>query len=225
MNGAQGARAGVVGHAGRRGGRRERPDLLEVDRPLPGGGPAGTGRSSLDTASQSLADAEERVQSIVALRRLRMTAAEIASCLGMALSTVSAVLRRVNLGKRSRLDPLEPPNRYERARPGSCCTSTSRSSAASRGGGHRSTGHRRADPSECAAQRGAGWEYVHVCVDDATRLAYVEVLADEKAVTVARVPAPRGRLLPPPRHHRRARHDRQRPRPTAQSCTPSPAAP
>ena len=60
----------------------------------------------------------ERVRTIEALRRLRMTAAEIAECLGMALSTVSRWLRRIGLGKRSRLEPPEPPNRYERKRPG-----------------------------------------------------------------------------------------------------------
>jgi len=62
--------------------------------------------------------APDRVGAIAALRRLRMTAAEIAEVLGMALSTVSAVLRRIGLGKRSRLSPPEPPNRYERKRPG-----------------------------------------------------------------------------------------------------------
>src|SRR3954454_3960830 len=58
------------------------------------------------------------VEAITALRRLRMTAAEIAETLGLALSTVSAWLRRIDLGKRSRLEPPEPPNRYERSRPG-----------------------------------------------------------------------------------------------------------
>jgi transposase len=61
---------------------------------------------------------EARVVTIAALRRLRFTAAEIAEVLGMALSTVSAVLLRIGLGKRSRLEPPEPPNRYERQRPG-----------------------------------------------------------------------------------------------------------
>jgi transposase len=62
--------------------------------------------------------AAERVEVIELLRRLRMTSAEISETLGMALSTVSAVLRRIGLGKLSRLDPLEPPNRYERRRAG-----------------------------------------------------------------------------------------------------------
>src|SRR5215210_9089369 len=61
---------------------------------------------------------DELVAAIAALRRLRMTAAEIAMCLGMALSTVSAVLLRIGLGKLSRLEPPEPPNRYQRSRPG-----------------------------------------------------------------------------------------------------------
>jgi transposase-like protein len=61
---------------------------------------------------------DELVEVIVLLRRLRMTGAEIACCLSMALSTVSAVLLRVGLGKLSRLEPPEPPNRYERRRPG-----------------------------------------------------------------------------------------------------------
>ena len=61
---------------------------------------------------------EDRVEAIAALRRLRMTAAEIALALGMALSTVSAVLRRIGLGRLSRLEPPEPPNRYERRRAG-----------------------------------------------------------------------------------------------------------
>ncbi|HKB52252.1 MAG TPA: helix-turn-helix domain-containing protein [Solirubrobacterales bacterium] len=60
----------------------------------------------------------DRVKAIEALRRLRMTAAEIAEVLGMALSTVSRWLKRIGLGKRSRLSPPEPPNRYERKRPG-----------------------------------------------------------------------------------------------------------
>ena len=61
---------------------------------------------------------EQLVEAIVALRRLRMTAAEIASCVPVARSTVSAVLLRVGLGKRSRLEPPEPPNRYQRRHPG-----------------------------------------------------------------------------------------------------------
>ena len=73
--------------------------------------------------------AADRVAVIELLRRLRMTGAEIAECLDMALSTVSAVLARIGLGKLSRLDPLEPPTATSAATPASFCTSTSRNSA------------------------------------------------------------------------------------------------
>jgi len=123
---------------------------------------------------------EERVELIAALRRLRMTAAEIALCLSMALSTVSAVLTRIGLGKLPRLEPVEPPNRYERQRPGELIHVDVKKLGRIRGGaGHRILGR---GPGRHSG-KGAGWDYVHVCVDDATRLAYVEVLADEKATT------------------------------------------
>ncbi len=121
---------------------------------------------------------EDRVAAIAALRRVRMTGPEIAECLGMALSTVSVVLRRIGLGKLSRLEPLEPPNRYERSRPGELIhIDVKKLVRIERGAGHRVTGKR------TSQAKGAGWEFVHVCVDDATRLAYVEVLADERATT------------------------------------------
>ena len=124
---------------------------------------------------------EDRVEAIAALRRLRMTGAEIAMCLGMALSTVSAVLTRIGLGKLSRLEPPEPPNRYERARPGELLHVDVKKLGRIRGGaGHRMLGR---GPGRHGG-KGAGWDYVHVCVDDATRLAYVEVLSDEQAITV-----------------------------------------
>jgi transposase InsO family protein len=129
---------------------------------------------------------EERVELIAALRRLRMTAAEIAFCLGMALSTVSAVLTRIGLGKLSRLEPPEPANRYERRRAGELLHVDVKKLAKIAGAGHRVTGHRQSqNANRRARRRGApkGWEFVHVCVDDATRLAYVEVLSDEKATT------------------------------------------
>ena len=71
------------------------------------------------------------VEQIALLRGLRMTGAEIAFCLGMALSTVSAVLKRIGLGKLSRLEPPEPPNRYERRHPGELIDVDVKSSAGS----------------------------------------------------------------------------------------------
>jgi transposase InsO family protein len=123
---------------------------------------------------------ERTIEAIAALRRVRMTGAEIAECLGMALSTVSGILRRIGLGKLSRLEPPEPANRYERARPGELIHIDVKKLVRIEGGaGHRATGRR------TSHARGAGWEFVHVCVDDATRLAYVEVLPDEKGRTCA----------------------------------------
>jgi len=129
---------------------------------------------------------EEYVAAIAALRRVRMTAAEIGELLAMPISTVSAVLLRIGLGKRSRLEPLEPPNRYERERPGELVHIDVKKLGRIQNVGHRITGDRRDQrPRRIAGRKQTGWEYVHVCVDDACRAAYVEVLADEKGVTVA----------------------------------------
>jgi transposase InsO family protein len=141
-------------------------------------GEAGLWDRSSAPASVPNRTPEDRVEAIAALRRVRMTGPEIAECLGMALSTVSAVLSRIGLGKLSRLEPPEPPNRYERSRPGELIHIDVKKLVRIQGGaGHRMTGKR------TKQARGIGWEFVHVCVDDATRLAYVEVLGDEKATT------------------------------------------
>ena len=133
---------------------------------------------------------EDRLEVIEALRRLRMTAAEIAEVLGMALSTVSRWLARIGLGKRSRLTPPEPANRYERKRPGELIHVDVKKLGriGRRGAGHRVLGPGRRQSQEKAGPKRlgvTGWEFVHVCVDDATRLAYVEVLPDEKGSTAA----------------------------------------
>jgi len=132
----------------------------------------------------------DRLEAIEALRRLRMTAAEIAEVLGIALSTVSRWLKRIGLGRRSALAPPEPPNRYERKRPGELIHVDVKKLAriSARGAGHRVTGNRKSQfelGSGAQRSRKTGWEFVHVCVDDATRLAYVEVLPDEKGPTAA----------------------------------------
>ena len=112
-----------------------------------------------------------------------MTAAEIAEVLELPLSTVSLWLKRIGLGKRSRLDPLEPPNRYERRHPGELVhvdiKKLGRISAL--GAGHRVTGVRNSEHARMIGGRRThltGYEYLHVIVDDYSRLAYAEILDD-----------------------------------------------
>jgi transposase InsO family protein len=127
----------------------------------------------------------ERVECIRSLRRLRLTAAEIAELLGMALSTVSLWLKRIGLGKRSRLEPPEPANRYERGRPGELVHVDIKKLGRILKPGHRVTGRRKQQSRRVdGVLRGvAGWEHVHVMVDDHSRLAYVEVLDDDYATS------------------------------------------
>jgi transposase InsO family protein len=132
---------------------------------------------------------ERRVEVIAALRRLRLTAGEIAECLQMAHSTVSGILTRIGMGKLGRLG-LEPAQRYERVRPGELIHIDVKKLGRIQGGaGKRVTDGKRRHytgkrtDAEGRVRNFVGWEYVHVAIDDATRLAYVEVLSDEKAIT------------------------------------------
>jgi transposase InsO family protein len=132
---------------------------------------------------------ERRVEAIAALRRLRLSGAEIAELLGMALSTVSGILTRIGMGRLGRLG-LEPAQRYERQRPGELIHIDVKKLGRIHGGaGKRVRGgvknHYNSRLTDAAGTRRGtvGWECVHIAIDDATRLAYVEVLADEKATT------------------------------------------
>jgi transposase InsO family protein len=121
----------------------------------------------------------ERTELVLRLRRCRLTAQEIAAKLRMPRSTVSAVLKRHGLSRLRDLAPPEPVVRYEHAAPGDLIHLDVKKLGRIRGVGHRVTGDRR------DRHRGAGWECVHVAVDDHSRLAYVEVLANEQAPTTA----------------------------------------
>jgi transposase InsO family protein len=131
---------------------------------------------------------EERIAAIAALRRLRFTGAEIAELLEMALSTVSGILTRIGMGKLGRLG-LEPAQRYERERPGELIHIDVKKLGRIHGGaGKRITGVTRNASPRRRDRHGVdrciiGWEYVHIAIDDATRLAYAEVLDDEQAST------------------------------------------
>lgn len=112
----------------------------------------------------------DRERAILSLRELGMTAAQVAEVLGMAHSTVCAVLRRHGKGRLDRRNADEPENRYERPRPGEVIHIDVKKLGRINGVGHRVSGDRR--KSECA--HAGGYEFVHVCVDDCTRLAYVK---------------------------------------------------
>jgi transposase InsO family protein len=134
--------------------------------------------------------AAERVNAILALRRLRFTAAEIAETLGMALSTVSGILTRSGMGRLARLG-LEQPVRYERSRPGELVHVDVKKLARIQGGaGWRVRGgvqhyNRTFIDDHGHRRKTVGFEYVHIAIDDHSRLAYAEVLPDEKALTAS----------------------------------------
>jgi transposase InsO family protein len=117
---------------------------------------------------------EQRVAEIELLRRQRMTGPAIARALSMARSTVGLVLRRLGLGKLKHLEPKPAIIRYERSRPGEMIHLDIKKLGRFERTGHRITADRRAGRS-----KGAGWDFLHVCVDDASRLAYTEILPSE----------------------------------------------
>ena len=118
------------------------------------------------------------VARIEALRRQRWTGKQIAAEAGVSPATVSRVLRRLGLNRLEALEPAEPVRRYERQHPGELVHIAIKKLGRFERLGHRITGDRTQGRS-----RRVGWEFVHVAIDDCTRLAYAEVLPDEKATT------------------------------------------
>jgi transposase InsO family protein/transposase len=132
---------------------------------------------------------EHTIEAIAALRRLRFTGPEIAETIDRPLSTVSGILTRIGMGRLGRLG-LQPAERYERAVAGELIHIDVKKLGRIVGGaGHRISGPRgrryAGSFTDVAGRRHnkAGWDFVHIAIDDATRLAYAEVLADEKAAT------------------------------------------
>jgi transposase InsO family protein len=117
----------------------------------------------------------QRTAEIEQLRRQRRSGPAIARELGLPRSTVGAVLRRLGLGKLKALEPRLPANRYERAAPGELIHLDIKKLGRFDVAGHRATGDRQAGRS-----RHVGWDFLHVCVDDASRLAYTEILPSER---------------------------------------------
>jgi len=120
------------------------------------------------------------VEAIETLRRQRLSGPAIARKLGLPRSSVGLILRRLGLGRLSALDPKPPENRYERAKPGELIHVDTKKLGRIDGIGHRITGDRTGQSSK----RGTGWEVLHVAIDDASRLAYTEVLVDETKESV-----------------------------------------
>jgi transposase InsO family protein len=118
----------------------------------------------------------QTVQRIEALRRQRMPGKEIAALVGVSAATVSRVLQRLGLSKLSALEPAEPPRRYERERPGEMIHIDIKKLGKFNQTGHRITGDRKGQSNS----RGVGWEYVHVCIDDASRVAFSKIMNTER---------------------------------------------
>jgi transposase InsO family protein len=113
------------------------------------------------------------------LRRQRLTGKAIAQKTGVSPATVSRVLKRLGLNRLSALDPPAPVRRYEREHPGELIHIDIKKLGRFKRIGHRITGDRTGQSSS----RGVGWEFVHVCIDDASRIAFTGIMPDEKAVS------------------------------------------
>ncbi|NEW90304.1 IS481 family transposase, partial [Rhodopseudomonas sp. WA056] len=119
------------------------------------------------------------VEQVERLRRQRLTGKQIAADLGLSPATVSRILRRLGLNRMRDLEPAEPARRYEYAHPGDMIHIDIKKLGRFDKIGHRITGDRTGQSNS----RGVGWEFVHVCIDDASRVAFSQIFADEKAVS------------------------------------------
>lgn len=124
---------------------------------------------------------EEWRDAVLALRRLRFTQARIVEVLGLKKSTVQRSCVRSGLGKLSALEPPPPVNRYQRSRAGELVHVDTKKLGRFFQPGHRVTG----DRSDNRLRNRKGWEFLHVAIDDATRLAYAEMLPNELGETAA----------------------------------------
>jgi len=122
----------------------------------------------------------ETVARIESLRRQRWTGAQIARETGVAKATVSRILRRLGLNRLRALEPVQPVHRYQREHPGELIHIDIKKLGRIDGIGHRITGDRRGQSNRRGRGQGLGWEFVHVCVDDASRIAFAQVMTDEK---------------------------------------------
>jgi len=115
-------------------------------------------------------------EQIAVLRRQRRTGGEIATTIGVSKATVFRVLGRLGMNRLKSLEPVEPVRRYERAEPGEMIHIDIKKLGRFDRVGHRITGDRTGQ----SKSRGIGWEFVHVCIDDASRVAFSKIMPDEK---------------------------------------------
>ncbi len=165
-----------VGDAAAAAGLSQRQAFRWLARHRAGGELALQDRSSAPARCPHRTDADT-LAAIERLRRERRTGPQIARELGLPRSTVGAVLRRLGLGRLRALEAKPEIIRYEREKPGELIHIDIKKLGRINGVGHRITGDRTGQSNK----RGTGWEYLHVAIDDACRLAYSEVLANEKA--------------------------------------------
>lgn len=162
-------------------------------------------RSSRPRYSPSATD-QAVADPIVALRRQRWTGQHIALEAGVSPATVSRVLKRAGLSRLKDLELAEPVKRYERDHPGEMIHIDIKKLGRFDRIGHRTTGDRAGQSNS----RGVGWEFVHVAIDEASRIAFSQVFGRRKEGKRSRLPQGGGGLLCRPRRHRHPRHDRQR---------------
>ena len=123
--------------------------------------------------------APDEVERVAQLRRQRLTGPRIADQLGLRVARVHRVLRRLSMNRLEKLDIAPPPRRYQWAKPGDLLHIDIKKLGRFALPGHRVHGDRR-----CCRTRGAGWEFVHVAIDDASRIAFAQILADERQQSV-----------------------------------------
>ena len=140
------------------------------------GGPAGLQDRSSRPHRLHRPTAQAVVDRIEALRRQRLTGQAIAAETGVSAATVSRILKRLGLNRLSALEPAEPPRRYQRDRPGELLHIDIKKLGKFNKIGHRITGDRTGQSNN----RGVGWEFVHVCIDDASRIAFSRVMKTER---------------------------------------------
>ena len=118
---------------------------------------------------------------MIALRRQRLPGQHIAKAAGVSPATVSRILKRAGLSRLRDLEPPEPVRRYERQHPGELIHIDIKKLGRFHQVGHRITGDRRRQSNARSRGEGAGWEFVHVCIDDASRIAFTMIMPNEKA--------------------------------------------